>query len=102
MTHALRDILLTIAVIAVYLLPAILADRTKRRSVLLLALFNVLFGWTIVGWLAALHWALHPDSARTLERIVKNNRRASTQGTIDAIVSRAHARGAREVGHERH
>ena len=93
--HALQDILLAIVAIVIYLLPAIVADRSKRRSVLLLALFNVLFGWTIVGWFAALHWALHPDSARKLERIVKNNRRASAQSTINAIVSRAQTRAAR-------
>ncbi|SAK86155.1 immunity protein [Caballeronia calidae] len=93
--RALRDILLTIAVVAIYLLPAIIADRKKRRSVLVLALFNVLLGWTIVGWFAALYWAFHPDSARTLERIVKNDRRASSQRTINAIMSRSRTRGVR-------
>jgi uncharacterized membrane protein len=97
MKHALQDILLTIVAMAIYLLPAILADRTKRRSVLPLALFNVLLGWTVVGWFAALHWALHPDSASKLRRIVTQKRRASTQGTIDAIVSRARMRGARTM-----
>ena len=87
--------------IAIYMLPAILADRMKRRSVLLLALFNVLFGWTVVGWFAALHWAFHPDSAIRLNLIVRNRRRASTQSTIDAIVSRARTRGARGIDADR-
>ena len=75
-----RDILLAVVVIAIYLLPAIVADRTKRRSVLPLALFNVLLGWTIVGWFAALYWALHPDSPIRLKHIVSDNRRAEAKG----------------------
>ncbi|SAK69139.1 immunity protein [Caballeronia catudaia] len=83
------EILLAIAVTIVYLLPAILADRSKRRSVLVLALFNVLLGWTIIGWFAALYWAFHPESARQLARIARRNRQASARHTIDAIVSRS-------------
>lgn len=89
------EMLATGGFVAIYFLPAILADRTKRRSVLLLALFNLLLGWTVVGWLAALYWAFHPDSARKLGRIVKNNQRLSAQRTINAIVTRAHERAAR-------
>jgi hypothetical protein len=96
MLDALLDILLAVAAVAIYMLPAILADRTKRRSVLVLALFNLLLGWTIIGWFAALYWAFHPDSARRLGRIVKKSRQLSAQQTIDAIVSRAHTRGERQ------
>ncbi|MDR5769674.1 superinfection immunity protein [Caballeronia sp. LZ028] len=78
----LRDVLLAVLVIGIYLLPAILADRTKRRSVLPLALFNVLLGWTIVGWFAALYWASHPDSAVRLKHIVLDNRRVEAKATI--------------------
>ncbi len=88
----LREILLAVAVIAVYLLPAILADRTKRHSVLPLALFNVLLGWTIVGWFAALYWALHPDSPIRLKNMESDNRRAEAKATIDSLVSRARIR----------
>ncbi|SAL73666.1 immunity protein [Caballeronia arvi] len=90
--RVVEEILLAIAVTVVYLLPAILADRSKRRSVLLLALFNVLFGWTIIGWFAALYWALHPESARQLARVARHNRQTSARHTIDAIVSRSTSR----------
>jgi hypothetical protein len=95
MLKMLLEVLAAVAATGLYLLPAILADRTKRRSVLLLALFNLLFGWTVIGWFAALYWAFHPDGARKLGRVAKKNRRRSAQNTIDAIVSRAHLRGAR-------
>jgi membrane glycosyltransferase len=100
MLKVLLEMLVAIAAIAMYLLPAILADRTKRRSVLLLALFNLLFGWTVVGWFAALYWAFNPDSARRLGRVAKKNRQAAARHTVDAIVSRAQARGARRAGIE--
>jgi Superinfection immunity protein len=98
MLKVLLEVLAAFAATGLYLLPAILADRTKRRSVLLLALFNLLFGWTVIGWFAALYWAFHPDSARKLGRVAKKNRRRSAQNTIDAIVSRARSRGARGAG----
>lgn len=98
MLKVLLEVVAAIAVTGIYLLPAILADRTKRRSVLLLALFNLLFGWTVIGWIAALYWAFHPDSTRMLGRVAKQHRRASAHHTVDAIVSRARARGARRAG----
>ena len=57
---ALQIIALVIA-LALYFLPAILADRRKRVDVLTLALFNACLGWTVVGWLIALYWALQPN-----------------------------------------
>jgi hypothetical protein len=98
MLKVMLEVLAAFAVTGVYLLPAILADRARRRSVLLLALFNLLLGWTVIGWIAALYWAFHPDSARLPGRIAKKKRRASAQHTVDAIVSRARARGARRAG----
>jgi hypothetical protein len=42
-----------------YFLPVIVAVRRKRCNVLPLALFNLLFGWSILGWFAAMLWARH-------------------------------------------
>jgi MFS family permease len=78
-----------VAVVALYFLPSILADRKGRRNVLLLALLNALFGWTGVGWLAALYWALHPDNPRKVTRSLRTVRRAQAHATVDAIVQRA-------------
>ncbi|WP_144142407.1 superinfection immunity protein [Paraburkholderia sp. BCC1884] len=47
--------------LALYFLPAILADRRKRHDVLTLALFNACLGWTGFGWLLALYWSLQPN-----------------------------------------
>src|SRR5580698_3210271 len=77
------------AAVALYFLPAILADRRGKRNVLLLALLNALFGWTVVCWIAALYWALHPDSQSRIMRTVRAKRRAHAQATVAAIVDRA-------------
>ena len=45
-----------------YFLPAIVAfARNKRDSVSILVL-NLLLGWTAIGWVIALVWALRQDA----------------------------------------
>jgi hypothetical protein len=45
-----------------YFLPAIIAfARSKRDSVAILVL-NFFLGWTAVGWIVALVWALKQDA----------------------------------------
>jgi hypothetical protein len=45
--------------VALYFLPAILAS--KKRNAGAIFVLNLLLGWTIVGWIAALVWALTAD-----------------------------------------
>lgn len=49
--------LLALAV-AVYFLPLFIACFRKHPSALAISALNFLAGWTLVGWLAALIWAL--------------------------------------------
>jgi hypothetical protein len=45
-----------------YFLPAILAfGRSKRDAVAILVL-NLLLGWTVIGWVISLVWALKEDA----------------------------------------
>jgi Superinfection immunity protein len=45
-----------------YFLPAIIAfARSKRDSAAILVL-NILLGWTAIGWVIALVWALRRDA----------------------------------------
>ena len=44
-------------------LPAIIAHSQATKHRLLITLLNVLLGWTLVGWIAAILWAL-VDSVR--------------------------------------
>lgn len=53
--------LLVIIVGVIYFLPTIIAfNRAKRNKVAIFAL-NLLLGWTFIGWVIALVWALTVD-----------------------------------------
>lgn len=40
-----------------YLLPTSLAIANDRRDQLSVFFFNLLFGWTVIGWVVAFIWA---------------------------------------------
>lgn len=50
-------LLLTFAALG-YVLPAIIAKRGEHPDAAQIAILNFLTGWTIVGWIVALVWAL--------------------------------------------
>ena len=52
--------------IAAYFAPRIIAARRHRVSTGAIAVTNLLLGWTIIGWIAALIWACsgHRGTAR--------------------------------------
>ena len=41
-----------------YFLPAIIADKRKAKSLAGIVLLNLFLGWTFLGWLGALIWAV--------------------------------------------
>lgn len=43
---------------ALYILPTILAFGRDHAHRQVLALVNILFGWTLIGWLGVFLWAL--------------------------------------------
>jgi hypothetical protein len=47
--------------LALYLLPTIIVLARRKKKVLGPILVNVLLGWTFVGWIVALIWALTVD-----------------------------------------
>lgn len=44
-----------------YFLPAILALARSKRDTTSIFLLNLLLGWTAIGWVIALVWALKVD-----------------------------------------
>jgi len=54
-----------IALIIVYCIPLLIALERRHRQVVPLAILNVAFGWTVIGWICCLAWALaHGKEAR--------------------------------------
>jgi hypothetical protein len=50
-------VVLLILIVAIYMLPTLIAnarDHPRRRQI---TVVNILFGWTLVGWLVAFFWA---------------------------------------------
>jgi Superinfection immunity protein len=54
---AIIAIVLLGVAIALYFLPAIIASRRGHQNVDGIAVLNLLLGWTLLGWIAALIWA---------------------------------------------
>jgi len=75
-----------------YLAPAMIADARERKDAFAVTMVNILLGWTVIGWFAALIWARHPVSDRRLKQFAKRAQRAVARVTIDAIVARAEGR----------
>ena len=63
------------AATALYFLPALIADRRHRADLLTVALFNAVLGWTVVGWVLALYWAVQRNPPRDLASRVGERRR---------------------------
>ncbi|HWT39583.1 MAG TPA: superinfection immunity protein, partial [Paraburkholderia sp.] len=68
--------LVLLAAVVVYFLPAIVADAREREDAFALTIFNVLFGWTVIGWVAAFVWARHRVSDKRLAKVATNTRRS--------------------------
>ena len=52
-------VLLLTAGSAIYLSPLVIAGMRKHRNLVAIGALNVLAGWTFVGWVVALIWALY-------------------------------------------
>jgi len=52
---------LVTAVVAVYLLPTIVASKRRHRNRKTILVINLLLGWTTIGWIVAMVWAFTSD-----------------------------------------
>jgi hypothetical protein len=44
-----------------YFLPSILAFARSKRDATAILLLNIFLGWTVIGWVVALVWAVKTD-----------------------------------------
>jgi hypothetical protein len=56
-------------IIAMYFIPTVVAACRGKRNTLAIFATNVLLGWTVIGWIAALIWSLTADAPS----VVMNN-----------------------------
>ena len=45
-----------------YFLPSIIALARQKRDLLSIVLLNLFLGWTAIGWIVALIWAVKVDA----------------------------------------
>ncbi|HEY97255.1 MAG TPA: superinfection immunity protein [Dehalococcoidia bacterium] len=44
--------------LAIYILPTIIAAVRRHKSIVAILLVNIFLGWTFIGWVLSLIWAL--------------------------------------------
>ena len=62
MTSTIFSVLIVIIVLYFYFLPSIIARKTKYLNGILV--LNIFLGWTFLGWIAALIWAVSAPKVR--------------------------------------
>lgn len=56
-----------IVLLFMYVLPTIVAVARKHRQLAPIALVNILLGWSVLGWIAAMVWSLtSPQQPQTI------------------------------------
>lgn len=101
-THSIFDIVVLVAAVAIYFLPALLADWRKRDDVLIVALFNAVLGWTVIGWLLALFWSFQANAPRDLGMQTKDRERRVGMALFSRrLTEHAAEREARAADRER-
>jgi len=81
-----------VGAVMLYLAPAMIADARERKDAFAVTIVNILLGWTVIGWFAALLWARHPVSNRSLKHFARRAQRKVAKVTIDALVARVEGR----------
>ncbi|MBF8773886.1 superinfection immunity protein [Pseudomonas fulva] len=83
--------------IAMYLLPTIIAWSRSHHNKAPILLLNLLLGWTVLGWLAALIWSVSASKRET--RNSKDSAHKTQNGEHDAYESIERLADLKERGH---
>ncbi|MDD2499258.1 MAG: superinfection immunity protein [Geobacter sp.] len=63
--------ILALPVLAIYLIPAIIGFIRKKDNKMAILLLNLFLGWSMIGWVVALVWAVSKD--KQPQTIIINN-----------------------------
>ena len=64
--NALRGLMFLIAIPTIYFLPSLIAWVRYHHAHTAVFVLNLFLGWTFLGWVGALVWAVMPVQERTL------------------------------------
>ncbi len=65
-------ILLLALGVLLYLLPAYIAYKNDNPNKNIILVVNILLGWTTVGWVACLIWAIIDEKGNATDKILRN------------------------------
>ncbi|EMY3554920.1 superinfection immunity protein [Flavobacterium psychrophilum] len=74
-----------ILIVIPYFLPSIIALFRSKSNTTAIVMLNLFLGWTFIGWVVALIWAVTKD--REMQTIVVNNNAYSDNKTINPLMS---------------
>jgi cytochrome bd-type quinol oxidase subunit 2 len=69
--------------IAIYLLPWLIARTRDTEHTTAIGLLNLLLGWTAIGYLAALIWAITDQKKTTAQELKKLTHRAARNTALE-------------------
>lgn len=56
----MEGLIIVVLVLGFYFLPVVIAWQNDHNSLVTIFVVDLLFGWTILGWLACVIWACLP------------------------------------------
>jgi uncharacterized membrane protein YqaE (UPF0057 family) len=59
-------------VVEVYLFPAVIAWARRHRNRAAIILLDILLGWTLLGWVAAMVWAFIDNGGPAMKKLRNN------------------------------
>ena len=80
-------ILILLVVFPLYFLPTIVATSRKNPNTGPIFALNLLLGWTFIGWLGALIWALSSRNSQNPSIVVNNTSQISPQETTERPIA---------------
>ncbi|CAL8475561.1 superinfection immunity protein [Caballeronia sp. S22] len=87
----------TAIVAYIYFFPAIIAYRRNNPDLFEIALFNLFFGWSAMGWVGALVWAHQITLRKLVAYITSGSHCDLIKSTLRFAVTPTSHRGSRKI-----
>ena len=64
---------IVIVILIIYFIPAMIAEHREHRNKRAILVVNFFFGWTLLGWVGALVWAIYKEKENPQESPSQDN-----------------------------
>jgi len=73
-SQAFQTLIMCVVLLGIYFIPWLVAKDRRHRNASAIAVLNIFLGWTFLGWVAALVWAMTNNVAPPRVQIIPPNR----------------------------